>query len=226
MVDCPNAKKGPLFQFFFSTKHFCNVPTCSFQQNLFLVGLVTVSQRSMPSKCARLSTPQKWPTVSHFFQPSISVIHRPVAFARTCFRSNLVTVARRSRPSNCAGLSAPPKKGPLFQIFFNPAFLQCPDVQLSPKPVFDRFGHTSSEIEALQVCSTIRPPPPPRKGPLFHIFFNQGFLYCPDIQLSPEPVFGEFDHNSSEIQALQVCSNYPPQKKGPLFHIFFSQAWS
>ena len=46
---------------FFGTKHICNAPTCSLHRNLFLVQLVTVAQRSKPSKCARLSAPKKGP---------------------------------------------------------------------------------------------------------------------------------------------------------------------
>ena len=41
--------------------------TCSFHQNLFLVEVITVAQRSKSSKCARLSAPEKGPAVSVFF---------------------------------------------------------------------------------------------------------------------------------------------------------------
>ena len=81
-------KKGELFQFFFSTKRFCNAPTCSFHQYLFLIDLVILAHKSRPPKCGRLSAPpKKTPTVSDFFQPSICVMARPVAFIKTCFWS-------------------------------------------------------------------------------------------------------------------------------------------
>ena len=35
VLDHPPRKKGPLLEFFFSTKHFSNAPTCSFHQNPF-----------------------------------------------------------------------------------------------------------------------------------------------------------------------------------------------
>ena len=182
-------------------------------------------------------------------------------------------MAQRSRSSKCARLSPPaPPKGPMFQIFLNQAYLECPNLCISPQPVFGRIGHNGSEIQVLQVCSTIRPrppkwphvsdffepsifgmpqpmpftktcfwsnwsqwlrdagpqsvldypPPAPPKGPMSLIFLNQAYLECPNLCLSPKPVFGRIGHNGSEIQVLKVCSTIAPRPtKRPHVSDFF-----
>ena len=59
------------------------------------------------------------------------------------------------------------------------------------------------------------PPPAPPKGPMLQIFLNLAYLECPNLYLSPQPVFGRIGHNGSEIQGLQVCSTIRPRKKAP-----------
>ena len=87
-----------------------------------------------------------------------------------------------------------PQKAPCFRFFFNQAYLECPNLYLSPQPVFGRIGHNGSEIQGLQVCSTILPPPK-KKVPMFQIFLNQTYLEGPNLYLSLGPVFGRIGHN-------------------------------
>ena len=139
-------------------RHFCNAPTSSFHQNLILVQLLIVAQRSRPSKCAQLSAPKKGLTVSDFSQPSIPVMPRPLA--------------QGSRPSKCARLTAP-QKGPVVSYFSQPSIF------VMPRPV------ACTEMLRWWICSQwlrdLGPPsvlkyPPPKKSPLFRIFVNQAFL--------------------------------------------------
>ena len=116
---CP-WKKPPCL-FFFLMKHIRNAPTCSFHQNLFLVELVTVAQRSGSSKCARLSAPGKKAPMFHFFLIKHIRNAPTCSFHQNLFLVELVTVAQRSRSSKCAPLSAPQKKGPTVSDFFEPS---------------------------------------------------------------------------------------------------------
>ena len=247
---------------------------------------------------------------------------QPVPFTTTCFWSNWSQWLRDLGPQSVLDYPPPPPKGPMFQIFLNQAYLECPNLYLSPQPVFGRIGHNGSEIQVLKVCSTIRPrkkapcfsffepnifgmpqpmpfprtcfssnwsqwprdprpqsvleylPPPkkvpmfqnffepsifgrpqpvpftgtcfwlnwsqwlrdPRpqrvldyqpqnKGPMFQIFFNQAYLECPNLCLSPKLVFEQIGHNGSEIQVLQICSTIRPRKKAPCFRFFLNQAY-
>ena len=255
-LSAPPPQKAPCFKFFL-TKHIWNAPTCTFHHNLFLVELVTMAQRSRSSKCARLSSPPKRPHVSDFFEPSIFGMPQPVPFTTTCFWSNWSQWLRDPGPQSV--LDYPPqKKGCMFQVFLNPAYLECPNLYLSPQPVFGRIGHNGSEIQVLKVCSTIRPRPPKwphvsdffepsifgmpqpvpftttcfwsnwsqwlgdpgpqsvldyppqKKGRMFQIFLNPAYLECPNLYLSPQPVFRRIGHNGSEVRVLKVCSTIPP----------------
>ena len=142
----------------------------------------------------------------------------------TCFWSKLVTMAQRSRASKCAQLSAPRKRPHVSDFFLNQAYLECPNLYLSPKLVFGRIGHNGSEIQFLKVCSTIPPPPPPKKAPCFRFFLNQAYLECPTLYLSAQLVFGPIGHICSEFQGLQVCSTIRLRKKAPCFS-FLNQAY-
>ena len=100
----PPQKKGPLF-WIFLTKHFCNAPTCSFHHNLFLVDLVTVAQRSKPSKCSTIHPKKKAHCLRIFLTKNFC--NAPAcSFHQNLFLVELVTIAQRSRPSKCARLSA------------------------------------------------------------------------------------------------------------------------
>ena len=178
-----------------------------------------MAQRSRSSKCARLSAPRptKRPQVSDFFEPSIFGMPQPMPFTKTCFWSNWSPWLRDPGPQSVLDYPPPaPPKGPLLQIFLNQAYLECPNLCLSPQPVFGRIGHNGSEIQGLQVCSTIRLR---KKAPCFS-FLNQAYLECPNLCLSPQPVFGRIGHNGSEIQGLQVCSTSRPRKKAACFRFF------
>ena len=94
----------------------------------------------------------------------------------------------------------PPKRPHVSDFFLNQAYLEYPNLYLSREPVFGRIGHNGSEIQGLQVCSTIRPR---QKAPCFRFFLNQA---CANLYLSPKPVFGRIGHHGSEIQVLKVCS--------------------
>ena len=144
--------------------HFCNAPTCTFHQNLFLLELVTMAQRSRSSKSARVSAPENKPHVSDF----VLTKHAPTCtFHHNLFWVELVIMAQRSIPQSV--LDYPPqKKGPKFQIFLNQAYLECPNLYLSPQPVFGRIGHNGSQFHLVQVCSII--PPPEKRAPCFNFF--------------------------------------------------------
>ena len=119
VLNCP-PQKGPTASHFFSTNHGCNAPTCSFHQKLFLVDLVIVAQRSRPSRAPLSAPTQKKTHCFRVFQPSNSVMPRPVAFTRSCFWSIWSQQLRDLGPSSVLHYP-PPKKGPMFHIFFQPS---------------------------------------------------------------------------------------------------------
>ena len=91
--------------------HFCNALKCSFHKNLFLVQLVTVAQKSKPCKCARLSAPEKGPTVSEFFFLTKHVCDAPTcSFHQNPFLVESVIVPKTFKPSKCARISTPEKE--------------------------------------------------------------------------------------------------------------------
>ena len=269
----PRSPKRPHVSDFFLTKHIWNAPTCTFHHNLFLVELVTMPQRSRSSKCARLSAPpppkgpmfqiflnqaylecpnlylspdavfgrighngseiqvlkvcstirprKKAPCFS-FFEPNIFGMPQPMPFPRTCFSSNWSQWLRDPRPQSVLEYLPPPKKVPMFQNFFEPSILG------RPQPV--PFTGTCFWSNWSQWLRDPRPQrvldyQPQKRGPMFQIFFNQAYLECPNLCLSPKPVFGRIGHNGSEIQVLQICSTIRPRKKAPCFRFFLNQAY-
>ena len=165
----------------------------------------------------------KRPHVSDFFLTKHIWNAPTYAFHHNLFLVELVTMPQRSTSSKCARLSAPPpQKAPCFRIFLNQAYLEGPNLYLSPGPVFGRIGHNGSEIHVLNVCLTISPR---KRAPCFRFFFNQAYLECPNLCLSPKLVSEQIGHNGSEIQVLQICSTIRPRKKAPCFRFFLNQAY-
>ena len=174
--------------------------------------------------CSTIPPPPKWPHVSDFFEPSIFGMPQPMPFTRTCLWLNWSQWLKASRPPSVLHYPPPPKKkAPCFSFFLNQAYLECPNLYLSPEPVFGRIGHNGSEIQVVKVCSAIRPRPPKRPH-VSDFFLNQAYLEYPNLYLSREPVFGRIGHNGSEIQGLQVCSTIRPRQKAPCFRFFLNQA--
>ena len=159
---------------------------------------------------------KKSPHVSDFFEPNILGRPQPVPFTGTCFWSNWSQWLRDPSPQRVLDY-APQNKGPMFQIFFNQAYLECPNLCLSPEAVFEQIGHNGSEIPG---PSSLLDYPPHKKGPMFQIFLNQAYLEGRNLYLSPDAVFGRIGHNGSEIQVLKVCSTIRPIKKPPCFRFF------
>ena len=108
--------------------------------------------------CSTIRPSEKGPLLQVLFQPSIFVMPQPVTFTKSCFLVELSTVAQRSKPSISAGLLAP-KQGPIVSDSCQPSILVMPE----PAAVYGVIAQSGTEIEALQVCSTIRPP---KKGPI------------------------------------------------------------
>ena len=100
----------------FCAKYIWNAPTCSFDQNLFLVELVIVAQNSRSSKCAGLSAPGKKARCFRFSLTQHICDAPTCSFHQNLFLVELVTVAQSSRSSKCARLSAP-KKSPHVSFF-------------------------------------------------------------------------------------------------------------
>ena len=127
---------------------------------------------------------------------------QPMPFTKTCFWSNWSQWLGHQGPQSVLDYPPPaPPKGPMFLIFLNQAYLECPNLCLSPKPVFGRIGHHGSEIQVLKVCSTSRR----RKASHVSDFLNPAYLECPNLCLSLELVFGRIGHNGLEIDVLKEC---------------------
>ena len=194
---CPK-KKSPCFKFFL-TKHIQNAPTCAFHQNLFLSKLVTMAQRSRSIKSARLSAPQKRPHVSDFFEPSIFGRPQLVPFTRTCFWSNWSQWLRDPGPQSVLDYPPPPPpKRPHVSDFFEPSIFGMP--QPIPFTTTCFWSNWSQWLRDPGPQSVLDYPPPlHQKAPCFRFFFNQAYLECPNLYLSPQPVFGRIGRNGSEI---------------------------
>ena len=185
---------------------------------MFVVELVTMAQSFTSSKCATLSPPpKKGPVFQFFLEPSIFGMPQPMPFTTTCFWSNWSQWLKASRPPSVLHYPPPKKKAPCFSFFLNQAYLERPNLHLSPELVFGRIGHNGSEILVLKVCSTSRP----RKGSHVSDFFE------PSIFGMPQPVpFTRTCFWSNWSQWLkdpgrEGVLGYPPQKKGPMFQFFF-----
>ena len=52
----------------------------------------------------------------------------------------------------CYIIPPPQKKAPCFSFFLNQAYLERPNLHLSPELVFGRIGHNGLEIDVLKEC--------------------------------------------------------------------------
>ena len=178
-----------------------------------------MAQRSRSSKCARLSAPRptKRPHASDFFEPSIFGMPQPMPFTTTCFWSNWSQWLRDPGPPSV--LDYPPQeKGPMFQ-FFEPSIFGMPQ----PMP-FTRTCFWSNWSQWLRDPGrpSVLDYSPQKKGPMFQIYLNPAYLECPNLCLSPQPVFGRIGHNGSEIPISSKCAQLsPPPPKGPHVSGFF-----
>ena len=158
---------------FFSTKHICDAPSCSFHPNPFFVELVKVAHRSRPSMCAPLSPPPKKTAHCPRFFSTKHICDAPTyGFHQNLFLVELVTAAQRSKPSKCARLSAP-KKGPTAANFFQPSIF------VMPQPVaFTGTGFWSNWSWCLRYLGppSVLDYAPPRKGPTT---INSSSVYFP-----------------------------------------------
>ena len=169
----PPKKRAHSFGFF-STKHFCNVPTNTFYQNVILVDLPTVAQKSRLSKCARLPAPRKRAHYFRFFSTKHFCNAPTSSFHRNVILVDFVTVTQKFRLSECVRQFATPKKPHYFTFFSTKHFCNAPTSNFHPNVSLVDFS-------GLQWHTHLGPPsvpdyPPPKKRALCHIFRNQAFL--------------------------------------------------
>ena len=171
MLDYTPQKKGPMFQFLLK-QAYLECPNVWLSPKRFLVELVTSAQRSRSSKCAPLSAPEKRPHVSDFFEPTIFVVPQPMPFSRTFFWPNWSQWLADPGPPSV--FHYPPRtKGPMFQIFLNQRYLECPNLWSSPKPFLIKLVTVAQRCRSSK-CAILCAPQ--KKGPMFQIFLNQAFL--------------------------------------------------
>ena len=142
----------------FQGNHVWKAPTSTFQQNLFLPGLLQPVSRSKGPKCARLSAPSLCATVLVGFRETMYGKPQPVPFTRTFFCQDCSNQFRDPRVQSVLDYPPPPSV-PLFWLVSRKPCMESPNQYLSPEPFFAKIAPTSFEIQGSKVCSTIRPLP-------------------------------------------------------------------
>ena len=184
-----------------------------------------MAQRSGSSKVCSTIRPRKKAPCLSFFEPNIFGMPQPVPFTTTCFWSNWSQWLRDPGPQSVLDYPPPPPppaKGPMFQIFLNQAYLECPNLYLSPQPVFGRIGHNGSEIQVLKVCSTIRPR---KKAPCLS-FIEPNIFGMPQlVPFTTTCFWSNWSQWLRDPGPQSVLDYPPPPPKGPMFQIFLNQAY-
>ena len=222
VLDYSPQKKGPMFLIFFNPAYLECPNLCLSPQPVF--GRIGHNGSEIPisSKCAQLSPPppRRGPMFQVFFEPSIFGMPQPMPLSRTCLWSNWSQWLRDPGPQSVLDYS-PQKKGPMFLIFLNPAYLECPNLCLSPQPVLGRIGHNGSEIPISSKCAQLSPPPP-RRGPKFQVFFEPSIFGMPQPMPFTRTCF--WSNWSQWLKASlppSVLHYPPPPKKRPRVSVFF-----
>ena len=203
----------------FQGNHVWKAPTSTFQQNLFLPGLLQPVLRSKGPKCAQLSAPSLCATVLVGFRETMYGKPQPVPFTRTFFCTDCSNQFRDPRVQSVLDYP-PPHPAPLFWLVSGKPCMESPNQYLSPEPSFARIAPTSFEIQGSKVCSTIRPL---HSAPLFWLVSRKPCMESPNqgpkcarlsapflFWLVSEPSFAKIAPTSFEIQGSKVCSTIRP----------------